>query len=94
MEFAPVLTELVWQGITVKVAYTQQAFGGPFDHIEIRAAEPLPITETGYRSHFIHPKELALFSSPTAFVLELLDEHSKTPGWKQVAFDARQGELF
>lgn len=85
---------IVWQGITVTVKFTSQAFGGPFDHIEVKAAEPLPITETGYRSHFIHPKELALFSSPTAFVVEILDEASKSPDWKRVVLDARQGELF
>lgn len=68
--------------------------GDPYDHLAIKADEPLPITETGYRSHFIPPQDLALFDSPNQFVLEWLTEAANTKDWQQQVADARQGELF
>ena len=67
-------THIQWEGIQIAISHSPLQFGGPFDHIEVKADVPLPITETGYRSRFIHPQELALFESPTDFVLQWLDE--------------------
>ena len=40
-------------------------------HLDITTIEPprapLPITETGYRSHFLHPDEVAAYGGPEAF---------------------------
>lgn len=55
---------LIWEGIEIDLSHHIQRFSGPFDHLELRAQERLPVTETGYRSHFIHPDELALWESP------------------------------
>ena len=67
-------------------------------HIEIRSQDKrlLPITETGYRSHFMNGAEaLAEFDNdPVAFVLWWLDEAAKDPSWKHKEEDDRQGLLF
>lgn len=64
------MSTLNWEGISIAVSHTPQDFCGPFDHIEIKCGQVLPITETGYRSHFLSPEELEQFDSPEAFVLE------------------------
>ena len=88
------MAQIVWEEIAIEFTFTAQSFGGPFDHIELKCKEQLPVTETGYRSHFIHPKELALFESPEAFVREWLDEAAKSSEWKLYKANSRQGELF
>ncbi len=67
-------------------------------HIEIRSQDKriLPITETGYRSHFMNGSEaLAEFNhDPVEFVLWWLEEAAKDPNWKRREEADRQGSLF
>jgi phage head maturation protease len=67
-------------------------------HIEVRSQEKriLPITETGYRSHFMNGAEaLAEFENdPVAFVMWWLDEAAQDPTWKRKEEEDRQGSLF
>ena len=88
------MIKLVWQGIPLTITHTREVFASDFDHIEVHAKERLPITETGYRSHFMYPKELAQFAGPLDFVTQWLDESAKLPEWKAYRSDSRQGELF
>ena len=50
--------QLVWKNITIAITHTKKWCGGDIDHIEVKSISPekapLPITETGYRSHFHH----------------------------------------
>jgi len=69
-------------------------------HLEIRSIEPLraplPMTETGYRSHF-HPMgmiERDFGGDVIAAVTNWLDEAAQCPEWKAHELAARQGELF
>jgi hypothetical protein len=84
----------LWEGIAIDLSHHQRSYGGDFDHLEVRAAERLPITETGYRSHFIHHAELALWDSPEAFVREWLNEAAAAPGWQAYRQTSRQLTLF
>lgn len=86
--------ELTWQGISLTVSHTSLRFGGPYDHIEVRCGQPLPVTETGYRSYFIHPSELTLFDGVEDYITQVLNEMSQTEAWKMTDFYSRQGELF
>lgn len=45
---------IAWRGIALEISYTPEAFIAT-DHVEIRTEGriPLPVTETGYRSHFV-----------------------------------------
>jgi hypothetical protein len=85
---------LVWGGIEITLSYTQPAYSSPFHHIELRAPQRLPVTETGYRSHFLHPQELALWETPEAFVTDWLNHWANEPSWQAYVQQSRQLSLF
>jgi hypothetical protein len=70
-----------WRGISIEINHVTDWPGHGYQHIELRAALRLPVTETGYRSHYIHNEHMALFKSADEFVVEWLDEHAKNPKW-------------
>ena len=88
------MTILIWEGIEIALSHHQKRYGDTFDHIELRASERLPVTETGYRSLFIHQDELALWDSPEAFVLEWLRDAARHPNWQRYRQESRQLNLF
>jgi hypothetical protein len=49
-------TTIEWEGRTIRLSYDPVSWG-VIDLLEIRVDrnEPIPITETGYRSHFFGP---------------------------------------
>lgn len=92
-----------WQGIPLEVRHCPCWFSMPDDdfvtqHIEIRSPDNriLPVTDTGYRSHFMSGAEaLAEFNhDPVEFVRWWLDEAAKDPAWQRRENDDRQGNLF
>ena len=48
---------LVWRGVQIAVRYEPESCCD-FSHLELRVAMPdampLPVTDTGYRSHYVH----------------------------------------
>lgn len=54
----------------------------------------LPITETGYRSHFLTPQEVERAGGPVALVVAWLNEAARNKGWKEAEEKARQLNLF
>jgi hypothetical protein len=66
-------------------------------HFSIRAREEgamLPITQTGYRSHFEHPDRVEAIGGPKAYVLACLDAEAVNPDWKARVATAQQLRLF
>jgi len=67
-------------------------------HIEIRSdgKVALPVTETGYRSHFMNGADaLAEFDDdPMKFTLSWLDEAAKSKEWLDYVEASRQYSLF
>ena len=94
--------ETLWQGRTITIRYNPNWLGGikgmQTQHIEIKSSdnEPLPITETGYRSHFLNGTEaLADFNhDPVRFVLAWLDTAAESKTWQDYEKQSRQGSLF
>lgn len=75
---------MTWRGITLQVRHRSNWLSTGFDHIEVEATprERLPITETGYRSHFIDPDDLADYDgNAIIFVLFWLETTAKRVGW-------------
>lgn len=66
-------------------------------HIEIYVVRPkrakIPITDTGYRSHFINTEELSLAGGTVAFVTHWLEAEAATKKWQQADAKARQGSF-
>lgn len=93
------LTEVfTWRGIRIEVCYVPDWLNDYLSHLSITAVAParaeLPITETGYRSHFLEPGLVEARGGPAAYVLVWLDEAAKDPLWKEREAAARQFSLF
>ena len=66
----PEIFALTWKGINLTISWKAEWLGGLSGHLEIWSEnkEPLPITETGYRSHFCSPEEVIEAGGPVAYV--------------------------
>lgn len=91
-----------WSGIAIEIRYEPRWLGIDigFDtaHLEIESIAPertpLPITGTGYRSHFTSPETIAAHGGPVAFVEAWLETESQAPGWRHEEQARRQLDLF
>ena len=89
-------SEIIWEGRLIRLSYTPRQWK-VIDHLEIRAddGEPLPITETGYRSHHFGPMEPALtMSEVEEMLIDWLDKEARTKCWKNYVEQSRQLSLF
>lgn len=92
-----------WHGIELDIRHCPCWLSSPGDefvtqHIEIRCGEKssLPITDTGYRSHFLYGEEalIEFDNDPVAFVLWWLDETAQSRAWQNQVKAGRQLDLF
>ena len=88
---------LEWRGILIAVTLEKQRF---VDHLQIETLEPfrapLPITETGYRSHFIAQNTIEDAGGPEAYVAEWLEAIAEAQGktWREREDSFRQYAMF
>lgn len=88
-----------WEGIEIEETYVARSWGGVIAHLEIESIQPprapLPITETGYKSHY-HPCGTveANGGDVVAQIVAWLNEEATKPEWRAYAAKSRQGELF
>ena len=88
--------DIEWEGRLVRLSYNP-AFSACTGHVEVRSddGEPLPITETGYRSHFFSwrddPPDLA---EVTEKVIAWFDEEACKPKWQSYLVTQKQLSLF
>lgn len=95
---------LLWQGVDIEISYEANWLGGDpkrayaTAHITVTAKRPerarLPITETGFRSHFIHADEVAEGGGPVAYVQDWLDYMARSKEWIAYEQSSRQLSLF
>jgi len=95
---------LIWQSYEIEVRYDPDPFSLTFQnreamaHVEIRTIKPekaaLPITETGYRSHFTPKGNIDEYETPAAFVKEWLEHEAQSEDWKVAQENDRQMSLF
>ena len=92
-----------WSGIAIEIRWEPNWLNltsGGYDtaHLEIESIAPeraqLPITGTGYRSHFTSPHTVAAHGGPAAFVEAWLESESQAPDWRREEQDRRQLFLF
>ena len=85
-----------WNGIEIEIRWNADyvAFddGGSMAHLEIQsikpARAPLPITETGYRSHFIPRSSVDALGGPEAYVEAWIAEQAQSLAWKTTEANA------
>lgn len=88
----------IWQEIEIELTYWPLKWNA-ISHLEIRSIKPerapLPITETGYKSHFFQPESVEFIDgSLVETVIQELDERAKSKEWLDFVEASRQGDLF
>ena len=77
---------LTWRGTLIAIRHTPDYLVRGNDHLEVMVKKPvkaiLPITDTGYRSHFLAPDELATEGGPVLFVQSWLEREAATKQWR------------
>jgi hypothetical protein len=86
---------LDWEGIALSINYAP-SWCSMTAHLEVRSADkrPLPITETGYRSHFTSAELIEAEGGPVAFARAWLDHAAQLPAWKEANAKWQQLSLF
>jgi len=90
---------VVWEGTTIRVKYEPNWLGGGNTaHLELHVLDPegapLPVTDTGYRSHFLCCGIVEECGGPSAYVRNWLDEAGRAPEWRRMVDRRRQLSLF
>ena len=96
METSKTTTDtIVWRGISMEITHLTGCFSG-MDHIEIHTEDrtPIPITETGYKSHFFPTGGLGEFETAVDFVRAWLEHDAESKKWKAQALAGQQLSLF
>lgn len=94
-----VVETLDWRGLLIQISYEPRWLDGDFiAHLQLETVEPvrapLPVTETGYRSHFIPQGSVEELGGPSAYALAWLDHEAKRNRWSEIEDAARQFSLF
>jgi len=85
---------LQWSDFDISIKYALCWLSGPMSHIELHCLEPLPVTETGYKSIFLAKGILKDEDEVLSFVSTLLDEAAQSDAWQLHMADRRQLKLF
>lgn len=91
----PITAILIWNGIKIMVTHTPKRFG-IVDHIELHVEDKqrIPVTETGYRSHWLYDEQLEPYGSAIAFVEAWLNDEAGSPEWQAYELASKQLSLF
>ncbi len=97
------LHRIEWNGISIEVRYAPEWLAmhdTDYDvaHVEIEAVQPqrtpLPITETGYKSHFTSKAVIDGYGGPVAFAQTWIHAEAAKPEWQAREASQRQMSLF
>ncbi|MFC2966856.1 hypothetical protein [Acidimangrovimonas pyrenivorans] len=91
--------EIEWQGIAIEINWEAKWHNSdiyPIAHIQLRAEgrQPLPMTETGYRSHFVQREQVEAYGTPVEYVTAWLEEAALSPAWPRYVEESKQMSLF
>jgi hypothetical protein len=92
----PLTITITWESRQVRLSYHPRRFTA-IDHVEVQSldGQPLPISETGYRSHFFGPVEPALpIEDVTAMMMGWLNSEAAKAEWQSYLKDSQQLSLF
>ena len=88
---------IYWCGIAITIRCCPNWLNTGWSHLEAQSSDltRLPITETGYRSHFMPPEELAEWDDdPVSFVTDWLNHDAQLSAWQEHERANRQRSLF
>lgn len=89
---------LDWRGVRIRVEFEADYLSGFMSHIALYVVAPfgapLPVTETGYRSHFVDAGAVESFGGAVPFVQAWLDLEASSEDWRVLESERRQMSLF
>jgi hypothetical protein len=94
---------IIWNTISIEVMYNddwskayRETYGYGMAQLEIRSQDKqrLPMTETGYRSHFTPAPDINDHGGAEKFVRDWLDHEAQSRAWKAYVKHSRQLSLF
>jgi len=101
MTHETIVSEFTWQGIDIHVTYKPNYLNGScsgdtsvLSHIEVRANQPIPITESGYKSIFFFQTTYDMITDLEQCVRQHLDEGTESKVWQKYCADQLQPSLF
>lgn len=84
--------------VRIRITHSRDYLGLGQDHVEIESIKPkkaaLPLTGTGYKSHFLTGLELVNAGGPVVFVRAWLAREACSKEWRTKANARAQGDLF
>ncbi len=87
-----------WEHVRYRVRHTPDYIIKGTDHVEVVVIspkkEPLPITETGYLSHFVTDGSCPGIDDAISFVTTWIEREAKTKRWQKLDQKRRQLDLF
>ena len=92
---SPITSMLIWNGIKIMIKHEPNRCGD-FDHIELQSENlvPLPLTRTGYFSHFCYETQIEPYGSALAFMQAWMDHEAMKPEWRAFEQASKQLSLF
>lgn len=95
---------LQWRGVDIEITFERNWLSITrhrdlaASHLTVTAVNPkrarLPITETGYRSHFLHFEDVDQAGGPTTYVETWLNDTARSREWLAYESANRQLSLF
>lgn len=93
--------EIVWDGIRIAVDYAPKWSSSEYvktAHLTLEtiapARAPLPVTKTGYTSHFCSDDLVMEYGGPVAYALAWLNTEAKSSAWRNTKAQRQQLSLF
>jgi hypothetical protein len=92
------LNPVTHDAVRIRITHQRDYLVPGTDHLSIDSIKPkkapLPITATGYLSHFIPALQLINAGGPVTFITAWLDRETKSKSWQKQAAAKIQGDLF
>lgn len=96
---------MAWRGTQIEITFDPDWLNGSsrnpeyaFERLQVQSTAPerapLPITETGYKSHFIPAGSTDAYGGPIAYVEAWLDHEANSAEWIEQEAKSRQMSLF
>ena len=87
-----------WRGVEMSASHEPNYMSEGWSHIELRVlrpkGKPVPITNTGYLSHFLDEDDLKAAGGPAAFFLAWLEREAGSKAYKKALAAWAQLDLF
>lgn len=82
-----------WRSVDIDISYHEDWQDYPVIQLEVKAAIPLPIAETGHRKAFFQSDPIKKHGGIEAFVLLWLSQEAQKPEWQKAEAARKQYAL-